>query len=358
MVIKSRKNYYEILGVTPDSEFGEVKSAYRRLARKFHPDVNKAPDSIRRFKDITEAYDVLSDEVKRKQYDMVNGFFKSTKAEFASKNFKSGEKTATFEADNKSKKTENSSEPEVKPSKRTINDDVYRKRFFRESINSVLDEITKNHYSKKNSKTVKDGDDINAEISVTLEESLKGTERVLNIMHKELCPNCQGRKFINGSKCSYCDGTGEYTIHKKITVKIPQGVKNRAKLRLLNEGNPGFNGGKNGTLYITVKIEPQTNIQVDGSNLLCRIPITPFEAVLGGKINIPVFDGNISLTVPPMTHSGQKFRLANQGIKTNGKFGDMIVTVEIQIPKQLTSDEVKMYEKLKKMAQSNIRDCI
>lgn len=337
MVVKNLKNYYSILGVTPDSSTSEVKSAYRKLARKFHPDINKAPDSIQKFKDISEAYETLSNETKRKQYDMLNGFYKTPKSE----------------APQEKEPEEKKQTPPQNEQKTTSPNEIYRKKFFKESINSILDEITRNHKQKL---SPKNGEDIHTEISISLKEAINGTERILNIMHKELCPNCKGRKFINGTKCQTCDGNGEYSIHKKITVKIPKNVKNNTKLRLQQEGNPGFHGGTNGNLYITIKIEQNSNIQIDGSNLLCKIPITPFEAVLGGKLEIPSIDGNIQLTLPPLTHSGQKFRLANQGLKTNGKFGDMIVTVEIQIPQNLSSDEIKMYEKLKKMSQSNIRE--
>ena len=142
----------------------------------------------------------------------------------------------------------------------------------------------------------------------------------------------------------------------KITVKIPSGIKEGAKLRIASEGNPGFAGGSAGNLYIKVKIEPDTNMRIDGSDILYQLPISPYEAVLGGKISIPVFGGNVNLVLPPMTKSGQKFRLAKQGLKTNGKFGDMIVTVEIQLPKNLSEDEIKLYEKLRKLSQSNIRE--
>lgn len=352
MNIKTDKNYYEILGVTPDSEFFEVKTAYRKLARKFHPDINKAPDSIKKFKDIQEAYETLSDNQKRKNYNMVNGYYTTPK------NKRTEEKECAPQSEPlKNKQASYSERKDENLSEKQQNSDSnvrYRQKFFRESISLILDDIVKHHDLKK--RKPKNGTDIYTDISVTLEESIHGTERLLNIMHKEVCPNCKGRRFINGTKCSCCDGTGEYSLHKKITVKIPSGVKNNSKLRLQNEGNPGFYGGIDGNLYITVKIEKDNNIQVNGSDLLCKIPISPYEAVLGGKISVPVMDGNVKLTIPPNTHSGQKFRLANQGLATNGKFGDMIVMVEIQIPKSLTPDEVKMYEKLKKMSQNSVRD--
>lgn len=346
MVIGVRKNYYEILGVTPDSDVHDVKSAYKKLARKYHPDVNKAPESSQKFKDVLEAYEVLSDEKKRKQYDMVNGFYKTPKqkanAQGAQKEY---EKTAENEASESQAKA---SKPSFENSK-----DAFQKADFKTAINDILDGIAK---EKKNKKIPKNGEDIFAEVTISLEDSIKGTSRVINVMHKELCPNCGGRRFINGAKCSVCGGTGEFSEHKKITVKIPKNVKHGSKLRIQGEGNRGFNGGQDGNLYLTVKIEPDSNIKIDGADILYKLPITPFEAVLGAKIDVPVFDGKVTITLPEKTSSGQKFRLSGEGIKTNGKFGDMIITVEIQIPKDLTDDEIRLYEKLKKLSHGNIRE--
>lgn len=348
MVIGVRKNYYDILGVTPDSDAQDLKIAYRKLARKYHPDVNKAPESVNKFKDILEAYETLSDEKKRREYDMLNGFYRSPK-----------QKAAAQGAKNEYKKTSETKKPEPEASQKSTrptfeeSKDAFSKNNFKSAINDILDGIAK---EKKNKKMPKNGEDIYAEVTISLEESIRGTTRVINVIHRELCPNCEGRRFINGSKCGVCDGTGEFAQHKKITVKIPQNVKNGAKLRITGEGNPGFYGGSNGNLFLTVKIEPDSNIKIEGRDILYKLPITPYEAVLGGKIDVPVFDGRVTLTLPAKTVSGQKFRLAGEGIKTNGKFGDMIITVEIQIPKDLNEDEIRLYEKLKKLSHGNIRE--
>lgn len=342
MVIGVRKNYYEILGVTPDSDAQDVKLSYRKLARKYHPDVNKAPESAQKFKDVLEAYEVLSDEKKHKQYDMLNGFYKTPKQKVKSEGAKNEYKKS---AERKEENTTRSSFEE--------NKEAFQKTNLKSALNDILDGIAK---EKKSKKYPKSGDDIFSEVTISLEDSVRGTSRVINVIHKELCPNCEGRRFINGAKCSVCNGSGEFSQHKKITVKIPPNVKNGAKLRIHGEGNPGFYGGSNGNLYLTVKIEPNSNIKIEGNNVLYKLPVTPFEAVLGGKISVPVFDGNVVLTLPKNTLSGQKFRLAGEGIKTNGKFGDMIITVEIQIPKSLSDDEIRLYEKLKKLSHGNIRE--
>lgn len=341
-----RKNYYDILGVTPNSSDAEIKAAYRKLARKYHPDVN--PGSVELFKDITEAYDTLSRNEKRKQYDILNGFFKKEETKT------SGKKAEQEYRSKASAKQEENLKKDVPPVTKPKED-------FSKKINEIFEEFKKTSNSanqqknKEKAHPVK-GEDIHTDITITISESVKGTTRTVNVMHTEQCPLCRGRKFINGAKCSVCSGKGDVSSHRKITVKIPKDIKNGAKLRIPEEGNAGLNGGKNGDLYLKVKIEGNSKIKYDGVNILYNIPITPFEAVLGGDIIVPVFEGNVSLKVPPNTNSGQKFRLAGQGLVQNGKIGDMIVTVHIEIPCSLSDDEIKLYEKLKKMSQHNIRE--
>ena len=360
MVLNSHKNYYAILGVTPDSTQAEVKSAYRKLARKYHPDVNNSPDSLEIFKDISEAYELLSNPQTRKQYNMINGFYRKPE-------MKNSSASGSFRNSEQQSGSKPNPEPEIKTGAQKPEFDTKQDYFehyksdkiLKDVINDILDGIkTKKSAAKKPKKEPKNGEDIFVDVSISLAEAVKGTSRTINVLHTELCPNCEGRKFINGAKCPSCGGSGEYRQQKKITVKIPSGIKEGAKLRIASEGNPGFAGGNAGNLYIKVKIEPDTNMRIDGSDILYQLPISPYEAVLGGKISIRVFGGNVNLVLPPMTKSGQKFRLAKQGLKTNGKFGDMIVTVEIQLPKNLSEDEIKLYEKLRKLSQANIRENI
>lgn len=339
----SMKNYYNILGVTPDADDAEIKSAYRTLARKYHPDVN--PGGGQKFKDISEAYETLSDHVKRLKYDTINGFFKTKKT------YTTSEKANQEYSKPKSEqpKKEKSEKKETKKSKPKTQEE--KKESFSKKFNNIFEDLT-----KKQKPAPKKGADINEEISITIKESVEGAERVINVMHTTSCPHCKGRKFINGAECPVCNGTGEKNDHRKITVKIPKNIKNGAKLRIPQEGNKGENGGKNGDLLLKINIQPSSKMQIEGNNILYSVPITPVEAALGGNISIPSFEGNLTLKLPPKTKAGQKFRLAGQGLKQGGKQGDMIVTVYIEIPSSLSDDEIKLYEKLKKMSSKDIRE--
>lgn len=338
----SMKNYYDILGVTPDADDAEIKSAYRALARKYHPDVN--PDGGQKFKDISEAYETLSDHVKRLKYDTLNGFFKTRKTHTSSEK---------AHQEYSKPKTEQPKEKSEKETKKTKPKKDEKKESFSKKFNNIFEDLTK---TKKQKPAPKKGADINEEISITIKESVEGTERVINVMHTTSCPHCKGRKFINGAECPVCNGTGEKNDHRKITVKIPENIKNGAKLRIPQEGNKGENGGKNGDLLLKINIQPSSKMQIEGNNILYSVPITPVEAALGGNISIPSFEGNLTLKLPPKTKAGQKFRLAGQGLKQGGKQGDMIVTVYIEIPSSLSDDEIKLYEKLKKMSSKDIRE--
>ena len=315
-------NYYEILGVTPSSDIAEIKCAYRKLARKFHPDIN--PNGGSRFKEISKAYDTLSNIEKRKQYDILNGIFKT-------------EKQVEQDTNKQSVKTEK-------------NHTKNKKDF---SFNTFFNSSPINRAPKTEPIN---GENIHTDVPISISEAINGTEKTINVMHTELCPRCKGRKFINGNKCNVCNGLGEYSQHKKINVKIPAKVKHGTKLRIKGEGGNGQFGGSNGDLFLEIKIEQNSKIKYENENVLYSVPIAPFEAVLGADISIMTIDGYTKLKIPPNTNSGQKFRLKGQGIKKNGKVGDLIITVTIEIPKTLSDDEIKLYEKLKKISADNIRE--
>lgn len=351
MAFNSVKNYYEILGVNVDSSTAEIKSAYRKLARKYHPDINKEPDAIEKFKDITLAYETLSNPQKREQYNILQGFFKSEKQTTSSQKAEEEYRQNKNKSANADSKT---TSEEYKTNKTTQKSKTDNSNSFFKSIKFWLLKIKKNKKTKENRKPQK-GDNITTEVSISTEEAITGSKRIINVLTTQTCQHCYGHKFINGDKCKYCDGKGEIKRKKKITVTIPKGAKDGTKLRLKGEGASGKNGGANGDLYIIVKLEAPHKIHFDKLNIYYNIPITPFEAALGEEITIPTLDGKIKLKLPKNTCSGQKFRISKQGIKKNGKIGDLIITVSIEFSHDLSEDEIKLYEKLKNLSKDDVR---
>ena len=342
-----KNNFYEILGVTPDSELSEIKSAYRTLARKFHPDI--APDCLEKFKQINEAYETLSNERKRMQYNMLFGFYKKgvNNSEFETSSFEAFRRGVNFNEKTSTpppKQQDATSYSEVKKEKPKQSKESEEKSFFDEIFSSKVKSVKS---------SPQDGADLYADVWITIPEANSGVSKIVNVLQTEQCPKCRGRKFINGAYCSECNGTGEKNRQRKITVKVPAKIKNETKLRLKGEGNVGKNGGKNGDLFLTIKIEGNKNVRYEGQKVFYDVPIEPFEAVLGTSVSLKTLEGNILIKIPPRTKSGQKFRVQQN---VQGKVYEIFVTVHVEIPTYLSDDEVKLYEKLKKLSSSNLRE--
>lgn len=318
------KDYYKILDISEFSTTEEIKSAYRKLARKWHPDVaGNSPDIIEHFKEINEAYEILSDSIKKSDYDKARKFYNYS-ASNSQKEAKSYDKSST-------------------------NPNSYKKTTSSEKKASAFwEDIFKTHKTEE-VKSPKKGEDIYSDVEISVFEAVNGTTKVINMLQTQICPKCGGRKFVNGTKCPSCNGKGETSVYKRFNVKIPAGIKNLSKIRLAEEGERGQNGGRNGDLYLTIHIRETQNYKTEGLNILKNIQIAPEVAVLGGEVTVSTLIGNVSLKISPNTKNGQKIRLAGCGIRQNNKVGDMIVTVEIQIPQDLTDEELELYKKLRQL---------
>ncbi len=344
---QSDKNYYEILEVESDVSSDELKSAYRKLARKYHPDI-AGEAGVEKFKEIIEAYETLSDETKRKRYDILRGIFKYNKS--------TTDRTTQKEAQKAYRQAKNQEEiiKEANKNKQTEQKQQSSSQDFSNILNEFLDGFKSQTKTKKETHKPINGDNITTDVVITMLEAINGVSKTVNILSTQECSNCHGRKFANGYTCPVCDGTGTVSQHKKITVKIPANVKPNSKIRIPSEGNLGLYGGKNGDLYLNVVIENNSNFKYEDLNVLFTIPITPPEAVLGTTINVPTTNGNVLMKVMPKTSSGQKYRLAGQGLTRDGKTGDMIVTVNIEVPNNLSDKEIELYKQLRDFAKERV----
>ena len=349
----SNKNLYAVLGVQPSASKDTIKDAFRSLAKKYHPDTNKGNKaSEKKFKEIAEAYEVLSDDKKRQEYDKINNF---NQPEVKPNNY-----TQTNQAKQAYSKQAYNPPPKTKPKqeapkKQDARKSAQQEKPFAETFSKFMNDVfaTKQENIKKPIK----GSDINVDLTITIHEAKNGGVRRVNVLHTECCPKCKGKKFVNDTKCKKCNGSGEINSQKTILVKIPANIKQGEKIMLKNEGNIGQFGGANGDLYLKINVEKSEIFRFDGLNVLSDIPISPTEAALGTNIMVPSIDGHIKMKIPPETSSGQKFRLHEQGIfdKNGNKKGDHIVTVYIKMPKNLSPQEKELYEKLSKLRDYNPR---
>ena len=341
------KNLYIILGIDEEADEAEIKAAYRRLARKYHPDTNKGnKNSEIMFKEVAQAYEILGNKQKRAEYDRINGYNQKKEE---SKTTRLNEEGAKKAYQKQSSTTEQKTEPPPKPKQETKKQEQ-NKESFADFFNGIFKQ-------KNNEKIPIKGTDINVDLTITINEAQNGTVRRVNVVHTQSCSHCHGKKFINQAKCPKCLGEGEIITHKKILVKIPANVKQNDTVIIEGEGNIGENGGKNGNLQLKIKIEKSEMFKFDGLNVLSEIPISPTEAALGASIVVPTIDGHMTMKIPPETSSNQKFKLAGQGIyDDNGKIrGDHIVTVYIKMPKNLSDEEKDFYLKLSKLREYNPR---
>lgn len=321
------KDFYKVLGISSKATADEIKTIYRKLARKYHPDLNKGNKaSEAKFKEITEAYDVLSDEKKRRQYDLLNG----------------------NPIPNVSKQTKKQAQKAYTENKKTT-EKKENKHF-----SDILDGFWKKDESKPTPKKER-GSDITVDVDITPEEALNGTIKQINVLYTNICPKCNREKDTN---CPICSGTNKIPKHTKLKVKIPPKVKENSKIRIQSEGNQGKNGGEKGDLFLIIHIKKEDKFIYKGNDILTTVSITPSEAALGSSIDIKTPDSTIVMKIPAETSSGQKLKITGEGLKDTktGKKGDLVVTLKIQIPKNLTQKEKELYEELAKQRKENIRE--
>lgn len=351
----NKKDYYEVLGVDKSATQAEIKSAFRKLAKKYHPDVSKEPDAAEKFKEAQEAYAVLSDEQKRQQYDQFGH------AAFDQMNGGSGFDFSDFD------------------------------------FGDIFDNLFGGGFSgfssfgggRRTSRATK-GSDRLMKINLTFEEAAFGCKKTIKLNVNEQCKECKGKGGKGESDCSYCHGTGTITQEQRtilgafmtrttcphcsgkgksykekcdkcrgtgytnnnveLEVKVPAGVDNGNQLRMSGKGDAGSNGGPNGDLYLEFSVSNHELFIRDENDIYLDYPITITDAVLGCKKEIPTLYGSVKLSIPAGSSNGDKLRLKGKGIEDlrTGSKGNMYVILNVEIPTKLDKEQKKLFEQLSK----------
>lgn len=360
VIVMNKKDYYETLGVSKNATDAEIKSAFRKLAKKYHPDVNKESGAAEKFKEVSEAYGVLSDPQKRKTYDQfgadaVNGNGAGGFGGFEGfGGFQGGFGDFGFSQDD---------------------------------LEDILGSFFGGSGRRKSKSGVK-GEDSLVRLTLTFEEAIFGCEKTFKINLNQMCNGCNGKGGLNPRKCTKCNGRGriisqQRTIfgvtsvqtvcpncsgtgeefekvcstcrgsgrtkgEKSITLRVPSGINNGDQMRMAGKGAAGTNGGANGDIYIEFVVKEHPLFERNGKDIILEVPLTITEAILGCKKEIPTITGTTVIEIDSGTQSGDELRLKGKGIneEKTGKTGDMIIITKVVIPRKLDRTQKSLIKDL------------
>lgn len=371
----AKRDYYEVLGVSRDATQEEIKKAYRRLARQYHPDVNPGDkDSEAKFKEIQEAYDVLSDPQKRANYDRY-GHQEGPQGFGGFGDFADFGGFGGF---------------------RDFGD-------FASGFEDIFDTFFGGFTGGRNRQTSSSrrGADLRYDLEISLKDAVLGKETFINVPRAEKCPDCNGTGAKEGAQpvtCTACGGTGQQQVvrntafgrfvsiktcekcrgegriikdlcsrcrgegrilrERKIEIKIPPGVDDGSRLRIPGEGEAGTRGGEPGDLYVVIHVRPHEIFKRQDNDLICEIPLNFVQAALGGEIEVPTIDGKAKLKIPEGTQPGAVFRLKGKGVPNLRGFGrgDQLVKIKVEIPRRLNARQKKILREFAQASGINISE--
>ncbi len=348
------QDYYKILGVDRNATEKDIRDAYRKLARKYHPDVQppeKKEEAEKKFKQIGEAYEVLKDSEKRAKYDRLGPNWEHGD-EFASHQQQYGQQQQQYgPGDFEGMRRDFGGDFEGF-SFSFGGDDGGRASSFSDFFEAIFGQGfarggTGTRTSSSRARRPDRGLDIEAELEVSLEDVYQGREKQFQINLQDLCDQCGGTGLLGRSLCSVCGGSGQIPETKTIKVKIPRDARDGKKIRLKGQGGEAEPGGEKGDLYLKLKIAPHPVFSLNGDDLEANLTVYPWQAALGAKVNAPTLEGSVRVTIPPRTHTGHKLRLKGKGLpRKSGVSGDLYLRVVIDNPKEILPEEEKLYQQL------------
>ncbi|MDF2607424.1 MAG: chaperone protein DnaJ [Bacillales bacterium] len=352
----SKRDYYEVLGVDKSASKDEIKKAFRKLAKQYHPDVSQEANAEEKFKEIQEAYEVLGDDSKKAQYDQFG--HAGPGGGFGGGGFNSGD-------------------------------------FGGFGFDDIFSSIFGGGGGRRRDPNApRQGEDLHFAMTITFEEAAFGIEREVELPKEDLCNTCNGSgakpgtspvtcgtchgsgqisveqatpfgrvvnrrscHVCNGKgktikdKCSTCHGNGRVQVKSKINVKIPAGIDHGQQIRVTGKGEPGINGGPSGDLYVSIRIKQHEYFERDGDDVYLEMPITFVQAALGAEVEVPTIHGKVMLKIPTGTQTGTKFRLKGKGIQNVHGYGkgDQHVVVKIVTPKKLTSKQKELLSEFEQL---------
>ena len=317
------RNYYEILGIPTDASAEEIKKAFRRLARRYHPDVNPGDKTAEeKFKDINEAHEVLSDPSKRSQYDQFSQFWQ--KKGFSRQPAKASNLKTPFGRNGAS---------------RTSTQEVDYKQFsdFDRFVEQLL-----GRRSPSSTATVPERPGVRINSADAYRPGT--TKTAYTVGSRPLPKDVEARLTLPLEK-AYTGGLERIRLEdgRSLEVELPAGMVTGGRVRLKGQGIAG------GNLFLIITVAPHPFFELEGSDIVCQLPLTPAEAVLGGPIEVPTLDGRVKMNVPPGVRSGQRLRLANKGYPIQGQRGDQLVEIQVIIPKTVSPEAKELYEQLRQI---------
>lgn len=359
----AKRDYYDVLGVDKSASKEEIKRAYRKLSKKYHPDINKEESADQKFKEVTEAYEVLGDEQKRSQYDQFgHAGMDAGAGGFGGGGFSGG----GFDG-----------------------------------FEDIFSSFFGGGARRRDPNAPMKGDDLQYTLTIEFEEAVFGTTKTINIKKEvschtcdgsgskpgtskrtcsmcsgagrvaveqntpfgrvqtqRTCPTCQGSGQEIEDPCNACHGAGTVTEDVKIEVTVPEGVDNGQQVRLQGKGEPGVNGGPPGDLYISFRVKPDSRFKRDGDDIHFEMPITFAQAALGDEVKVPTINNSVVLTIPAGTQTGKTFRLKERGVKNvhGYGYGDQYVKVKVVTPTKLSDEETEIFRKLAELSGDDLAE--